>query len=335
MLTKRATTAIYAAACASYLVFSFLTFPVFDVPVFGFTVPLAMLGGWFYRYRGAFLTTFLVIPYNFSVLYFYVDEPELIGAMAVGAITFTLLFSVGTAYLRLNQQRVLKLNASLEKIVEERTADLRNLAEHLIEEEDAENKKKTSSLLQEPLKGLTDMQRSSERLVHNYEAMKHADLQQAKTVDRLIREAISHLENLDSTRSPSSPDIGKAIHALVSRFSRMSKARIEMTSNDLWGQLDAEITNHLYHILHEALTNAVRHSNASRIYIGIEEEAGTYTVFVQNDGDSMPDEVNEGMGFSLMRYHASKMGASLEIDRIPGQGTTISCRIQNSQSFIR
>lgn len=329
MLTKKTTAAIYATACVFYLAFCFLTFPVFSDPVFGLTVPLAMLGGWFYRYRGAFITTLLIIPYNFSVLYFHVDEPELIGAMAVGAIFSTLFFSVGTAHLRLSQERALKVNASLQKIVEERTADIRSLAEYLIEAEEEENKKTTSSLLKRPFECLADMQSASERLVDYFEETKHSDLHHAKALASLIREAKSHLERLDNTRSPSSQDISKALNALVSRFSALSKVRIEMASNEQWRHLDAEMTNHLYQILREALANALQHGNASRIFIGIEEEAGSSTVFVQNDGSSMPDRVQEGMGLSLMRYHASKIGASLSIEGGPGQDTIIKCGIHN------
>jgi len=331
MLNKKTTASIYMAAWIFYLAFSFSMFPVFSLTVFGFTIPLAMLGGWFYRYRGAFITPLLTIPYNFLVLYFYVDKPETIEAMAIGCVSTTLFFSVGTAYLKSSRERVLELNTSLEKIVEERTADLGQLAEYLIEAEEEEQRKTTTSLLEGPHKFLTDMQCTSARLVKYFEETKHSDLQQAKTIDSLIRETTIHLENLDNASllpSLSSTDFGKVINALVSKLTTISKAHIEVASNDQWNRLNAEITNHLYQIIHEALTNAVRHGNASRISIGIKEEADASTVYVQNDGNSMPNEIQEGMGLSLMRYHASKIGASLSIAGGLGQDTIIKCRIQ-------
>lgn len=328
MLSKQESTVIYAVACVFYLAFSFLTFPVFDVPVFGFTIPLAMLGGWLYRYRGAIITTFLVIPYNFCVLYFYIDEPELIAPMATGAVFTTLLFSMGTAHLRLKQEQVLQLNASLEHKITERTADLRQLAEYLIEAEEEEKHAATISLLKRPLQCLADMQDTSRRLVAYFEETKHADLQPARKLDVLIRATANHLANLDNTSSLPSTDIRQAVNALISKFSAISQARIEMVASDLWSRLGVAITYHLHQILHEALTNAVRHGNASRITIGIEEEAeASITVFIQNDGASIPDQIQEGMGLALMRYHASKIGASLSVDGGPGKDTIIRCRL--------
>lgn len=327
MLSKKETTSIYVAACVFYLAFSFLTFPVFSVTVFGISIPLAMLGGWFYRYRGAFITTFLVIPYNFCVLYFYVDEPEQVGAMAVGSTLSTLLFSVGTAHLRLKQEQAEELNASLEKNIAERTADLRQLADHLIEAEEAEKRNTTTSLLKRPLKCLADMQCTSGKLAAYFEETKHSDLQQAKRLERLIRETTIHLENLDHAPSLPFKDISQAINALVSKFATISKVHIEMVSSDQWTRLNIEISHHLHQILNEALTNAVRHGYASRITIGIEEGDGASTVFVQNDGNPIPDEIQEGMGLSLMRYHASKIGASLSIDGGSGKDTIVKCRI--------
>lgn len=327
MLSNRETTSIYAAACVFYLAFSFSMFPVFDVTVFGFTIPLAMLGGWFYRYRGAFITTFLVIPYNFFVLYFYVDTPEQVGAMAVGAVLSTTLFSVGTAHLKLKQEQTRQLNASLEKNIADRTADLRQLADHLIEAEETEKKNTTASLLKRPLKCLADMQCTSEKLVTCYEETKHADLQQAKRLNRLIRETTDHLENLENTPSLPSSNISQTVNTLMFKLSSISQARIEMASSDQWSRLGVEITHHLHQILNEAITNAVRHGNASKITIGIEEEAGATTVYIQNDGHSLSDEIQEGMGLSLMRYHASKIGASLSIDGGPEKDTMVKCRI--------
>jgi signal transduction histidine kinase len=313
-----------------YLAFSFFMFPIFSLTVFGFTIPLSMLGGWFYRYRGAFITPLLAIPYNFFVLYFYEDNPESIVAMAIGCTSSTLLFSVGTAYLKISQERALELNASRKKIVEERTEDLRQLVEYLIEADGIVQQKILTSLLTGSHQFLTDMQCTSEQLVKHFEETKHPDLQQAKTIDSLIRETTIHLENLDNASLlPSSPmNFGETINSLVAKLTAISKADIEVAPNGHWNRLDAEIINHLYQIIHEALTNALRHANASKISIGIEEETDAYTVYVRNDGNPMPDEVQEGMGLSLMRYHASKIGASLSINGGLRQDTIIQCRIR-------
>ena len=90
----------------------------------------------------------------------------------------------------------------------------------------------------------------------------------------------------------------------------------------------AEVT--LYRIAQEAVANAVKHSQASLITIGLETIEDELTLTVSDDGVGFPESIRDnGMGLHMMRYRARVMGASLDIRPGPTSGTVVSCFFQN------
>lgn len=69
----------------------------------------------------------------------------------------------------------------------------------------------------------------------------------------------------------------------------------------------------LYAAIREALTNAVRHANASRLLISIRESAGRYQVLIENNGRTDVRSVREGGGLSSLRKRLEQDGATMEV----------------------
>ena len=92
----------------------------------------------------------------------------------------------------------------------------------------------------------------------------------------------------------------------------------------------AEVT--LYRIAQEAVANAVKHSQAGEITIGLEAVEDEVTLTIADDGLGIArrDE-HGGMGLHMMRYRARVIGASLDIRPGPTSGTVVSCFFQNSE----
>ena len=94
----------------------------------------------------------------------------------------------------------------------------------------------------------------------------------------------------------------------------------------------------LFRIAQEALHNAVKHSQASRIIISIRNVRDGVVLSVNDDGVGMPEnrstvrdheETPESGGFGLhgMLYRARSIGATLEFRRNRDGGTTVFCRV--------
>lgn len=86
------------------------------------------------------------------------------------------------------------------------------------------------------------------------------------------------------------------------------------------------VATHTYRIAAEALTNAVRHSGATRIDVELTADRSNASIVVRDDGSGLPDADRPGShGLPSMRNRAGTIGADLDLARGPdGRGTVVS-----------
>ncbi|MFJ8663645.1 histidine kinase [Streptomyces sp. NPDC093795] len=77
-----------------------------------------------------------------------------------------------------------------------------------------------------------------------------------------------------------------------------------------------------YHVVAEALTNAVKHSGASGIRVGVRTEGQTLYVTVTDDGQGGVDETR-GSGLAGIRGRVAAFDGTTEVSSPPGGPTTI------------
>jgi len=92
---------------------------------------------------------------------------------------------------------------------------------------------------------------------------------------------------------------------------------------------DTDLATHLYRIAQEAVTHAFKHGHARRVVIGLACCADKVALTIQDDGAGFPEQLHnkEGMGLRIMNYRANVIGASLDIKKNPGGGTTVVCAL--------
>ena len=95
-----------------------------------------------------------------------------------------------------------------------------------------------------------------------------------------------------------------------------------------------ETAMHLYRIANEAIINARRHAEASRIEVHLGRRNGMLEMVIQDDGVGLPDDLDEaeGLGLRTMRYRANLIGATLSFEsgeETHGEdgGTTLRCTL--------
>jgi PAS domain S-box-containing protein len=96
--------------------------------------------------------------------------------------------------------------------------------------------------------------------------------------------------------------------------------------------LPGGVAIHLYRIAQEAVSNAVRHGNASRIEISLSSWSDGMSLRIANNGApletaGMPD--SSGMGLRIMKYRADLIGAQLEFCGAPHGGMTVGVTFSN------
>jgi signal transduction histidine kinase len=89
---------------------------------------------------------------------------------------------------------------------------------------------------------------------------------------------------------------------------------------------DPEVSMHLYRIAQEALSNAMRHANASHVVMRLTREDHRLMVCVEDDGcGSGISRRPDGMGWRTMRYRANLIGAKFDVASRPAGGTVVRC----------
>jgi signal transduction histidine kinase len=86
----------------------------------------------------------------------------------------------------------------------------------------------------------------------------------------------------------------------------------------------------IFRIFQEAMNNAAKHSNASRILVSIQRNADKLELAIKDDGTGfeLADVLaanghGRGLGLSTMQERAELSGGSLSFSTAPGDGTTV------------
>jgi signal transduction histidine kinase len=91
-------------------------------------------------------------------------------------------------------------------------------------------------------------------------------------------------------------------------------------------RLPAETETALYRLVQEALTNVVKHAQASQVSIVLTRRDGGVNILIEDDGNGFDvgDVGNGSLGLVGMRERIALIGGTLSVESAPGEGTTIS-----------
>lgn len=94
-------------------------------------------------------------------------------------------------------------------------------------------------------------------------------------------------------------------------------------------QIDGICADHLYRIAQEALSNALRHSAASRIRVSLGQSDDLLVMSIRDDGVSFDELGAEraGLGLRLMEYRARVIGGSWRVAHHKDAGTTVEVAV--------
>ena len=92
---------------------------------------------------------------------------------------------------------------------------------------------------------------------------------------------------------------------------------------------DSVMSTHLYRIAQEAVTNAVKHSNAKHITMALTRTDNGIRLTIEDDGVGVPDPLpqTDGMGLRILAHRASIIGGTFRVSRRKSGGTTVSCDV--------
>ncbi len=91
--------------------------------------------------------------------------------------------------------------------------------------------------------------------------------------------------------------------------------------------LPDDVATQLYYMAQEAVTNAVKHGEASNITVELQAAGDTTTLAIEDDGMGFAADEDgaQGMGLHLMRYRAGMIDGFLDIRPRSDGGTLMVC----------
>jgi signal transduction histidine kinase len=121
-----------------------------------------------------------------------------------------------------------------------------------------------------------------------------------------IREVVETLRGDSSTAAPA-----EALRKLVSEFAARTGTDISLELSGEANIRDTVVNAAVYHILQEAMTNAVRHGKAGRIWVRL-DFTGAAVEFNVRDNGSGAEKLKEGYGLKGIRERVKAFGGNVE-----------------------
>jgi signal transduction histidine kinase len=154
------------------------------------------------------------------------------------------------------------------------------------------------------------------------------------SIESTGREALTELRRLlgrvrpvdDCTELAPQPGLAR-LDGLLEQV-RAAGLQVDLSIEGTPRELPIGLDLSAYRIVQEALTNILKHAQASKATVHIRYEADAIELEVVDDGRGpAPDEAQSGQGIIGMRERAALVGGALRVGRAPGGGFAVDARI--------
>ena len=235
---------------------------------------------------------------------------------------------------KLLEQSIRDNASELEKMVDNRTDELRRLSVRLMTLQDQERRRIARDLhdgLGQEL-AVAKMVLDKMLLQKGAQPPDEAWAQASSIIDRAIQQVrtISHL-----LHPPLLDEVG-LLSALAWYTDGLTKRSGIETSLDVhprdFPRLTSELETAIFRIVQEALTNVFRHSEAHRVWITLTRKNGSIGVAVRDDGKGIGKKIVElrpdsvGVGIGGMKQRAKELGGELKLTNLE-PGTLVEIEI--------
>ncbi len=215
---------------------------------------------------------------------------------------------------------------------EERSRAQRDTLAKVLEAQEAERARVARDLHDQTGQALTSVLLGL-RLVETCLAQDEPDLADARSrtdeVRELVTEALEEVRQLAFELRPTVlDDVGlvAALRRLTGDLAAQRRVDVDLAVDGLGddSRFPSELETILYRVVQEALTNVVRHADASQVGVTITCLPGLLAARIVDDGVGFdPAAQQESLGLLGMTERAALAGGRVEITSSPGSGTIV------------
>lgn len=155
---------------------------------------------------------------------------------------------------------------------------------------------------------------------------------EAAKIAKYLRDAVSQTRDLATALHPVHAlpgGLGAALGSLASFVRGCFKIECRFVCPAPVRVRDPQVATHLYRIAQEAVQNATKHGNSTRIWITLRQDRHALSLSVRDNGGGFDVKASKGnsIGFHSMQSRASLIGGKLVIRSRKGHGVTVTCRV--------
>jgi signal transduction histidine kinase len=220
-----------------------------------------------------------------------------------------------------------------EEQLESSRRDSRNLAEHLLDVREEERINIAREIHDELAQILTtlnmDLLSLDKKLRRNQKSLSN----EIKSMSKLSRTAIHTVQRVSSDLRPGLLyDLGlqAAIKCYSRNLGKKSGISFALDLDSKESKLDQKLAITVFRIFQEALTNVVRHSNATWVKVRLKQSAGNQVMEVRDNGTGITRQQisdPQSLGIAGMQERVNILGGKIKISGTRNRGTTVSAII--------
>jgi two-component system sensor histidine kinase UhpB len=216
---------------------------------------------------------------------------------------------------------VAALAGALNEMLDRLEGERRDSARRALAAQEAERKRIARELHDEVGQTLTAIALRAERAASDPASHRQALEEIAEHVQRSLEDVRRMAREL---RPEALDDLGlvNALIALCSRVDPHDGLRVRRHLEWDLPALSAEVELVLYRVAQEALTNALRHANATEVVVSLTHTPTSVALSVADDGQGLTSRARDG-GLAGMRERAMLIHAALDVRSTTGRGTEI------------
>jgi PAS domain S-box-containing protein len=211
--------------------------------------------------------------------------------------------------------------------------ELRDLSLHLESVREEERTKLAREMHDELGSLLTSLKIDLSRLAKR--TLREQDLLQAniKSMYELVDEAIQTVKRISTELRPGVLDdlgLSAAIEWQAQELERRTEIKIEFTSSPKDIVPDRDRSTAIFRICQEALTNVIRHADATKVKVTLKEGKGRIILRISDNGRGIEQKhLSDPKAFGLigMRERAMSWGGEVKISGTHGKGTVVAVSI--------
>lgn len=155
---------------------------------------------------------------------------------------------------------------------------------------------------------------------------------------KLLDVAVSEIRTISQDLQPGALQrlgLVPAINDLVNRYQTENGPEITFQHFDLPRNLDQNFALGIYRIVQEILNNAIKHAQASEIFVQLIREDSDIVIHIEDDGIGFdPDQNFKSMGLANIRSRVNYLKGSIDIDSRKNQGTSFIIHLNSDSGKI-